>query len=116
MFALQGLGHNQFEFARWYEDKNHFQLIKVSVAGENEKRWDTVIQGLITTNDSTVLLTYYAYPYQKRQHLFYRGSWWEIKNVGERTMEVNPQTMGLVRPDLQKQSILEIIQVNGYDA
>lgn len=108
--ALRSLGHNQFERAKWYptEDKNDYKLIGVAVVSENEKRWDTVISNIITASDNTVLLTNYAYPYKTRQHIFYRDKWWEIIAVGEKTLDINPQAMSLLKPKYNTQYVLEI--------
>lgn len=114
--ALKSLGHNQFEFARWCkEDKEHYKIIRVEIIGENEKRWSTVLQNVITRSDSTLLRTAYVQSYDTRQHIFYRNKWWEIINVGEITLEVNPQALALVNGG-NMQYVLEVIQVDGYDA
>lgn len=111
--AFRSLGHNQFEYARWCaETRERYKIIQVAVATENERRWDTVISNLVTQSDSTVLITHYAYPYEIRQHIFYRNKWWEIVNVGERTMDENPQAMRLINPQFNMQYILEIRKVN----
>lgn len=111
--ALLSLGHNQFEWARWaWDDKEHYKIIKVEIATENEKRWDTVISNIVTTEDSAVLKTMYNYDYKVSQHIFYRGAWWQIRNIGERSQEINPQALLLVRPEINKQTILEIMKVD----
>lgn len=111
--AWKSLGHNQFESARWYKDgKEDFKFIRVSVASENQKRFSTVIMNLITQANSTILLTSYAYPYAVRQRIFYRNKWWEITNVGDRTLDVNPQAMSIVNPAVNMQYILEVIEVD----
>ena len=43
---------------------------------------------------------------------FYREKWWEITNVGERRLDVNPQALALVKPSVHTQYILEIIEVS----
>lgn len=115
--ALKSLGHNQFEYARWCEGKDptHYKIIRVEVVREDEKRWSTVLQNLLTTSDSTVLRTAYAYPYQRRQHIFFRNTWWEIQSVGEMSQDVNPQSLALVSGG-NTQCVLELLQVDGYDA
>lgn len=114
--ALKSLGHNQFEFARWCkEDREHYKIIRVEIVSENEKRWSTVLQNIITRSDSTLLRTAYSYPYDTRQHIFYRNKWWEITNIGEITLEVNPQALALVKGG-NMQYVLEVVQVDGYDA
>lgn len=111
--ALRSLGHNQFEWARWaWDDQEHYKIIKVEIVTENEKRWDTVISNLITQADSVVLKTAYAYDYKTRQHIFYRNHWWEIAAVAERSGDINPQALSLVRPDINKQVILELTRVD----
>lgn len=111
--ALLSLGHTQFEWAKWFPgDKEHFERIQVGIVSESAKRFDTVITNLITQSNSTMLFTAYAYPYAVRQHIFYREKWWEITNVGERSLDVNPQAMALVKPSVHTQYILEIIEVS----
>lgn len=111
--AMRSLGGNQFEVARWYEkNRTDFKTIRVAIVTEDMKRWNTVISNLITQADSTMLLTNYAYPYATRQHIFYRGKWWEITNVGERDLDVNPQSMSLVKSRINRQSIIEMIEVD----
>lgn len=113
--ALRCLGHNQFEVARWApESYDKYKIIRVSVVSENEKRWNTVIQNLITCADSTIIRTAYVYDYKPREHIFYRNKWWEIQSVGEITQDVNPQTLGLVVGG-NRQFILELMEVDGYD-
>lgn len=107
--ALNSLGHDQFEYARWCpETSDSYKIIKVSIVSENAKRWDTVIANLITQSNSTVLLTSYAYPYKERQHIFYRDKWWEITAIGEKNLDVNPQSLALVNSVINKQCVLEI--------
>lgn len=113
--ALRSLGHDQFEFARWSPKVyTQYKIIRVSVVSENEKRWNTVIQNLITTADSTVIRTAYVYDYQPRQHIFFRNHWWEIRAVTDVTQDVNPQALGLVKSGTA-QYILEVVKVDGYD-
>ena len=113
--ALKSLGHNQFEFARWSPKVyTQYKIIRVSVVSENEKRWSTVIQNLITTADSTLIRTSYAHDYQPRQHVFFRNHWWEIRAVTDITQEINPQLLRLVNGGTSV-FILEIVQVDGYD-
>ena len=113
--ALKSLGQNQFEFARWSPERyDRYKIIRVSVVSEDEKRWSTVIQNLMTAADSTVIRTAYAYDYQPRQHVFFRNHWWEIRGVTEVTQDVNPQALALVNGG-NTQFIMELVQVNGYD-
>ena len=112
--AWKSLGHNQFESARWYKDgKEDFKYIRVEAISENEKRWNTVLQNIITVSDSTLIRTSYSYPYKVDQHLLYRDCWWVITAIKEIFMEVNPQRLSLVKPI--PQYVLEIIQVDGYE-
>lgn len=113
--ALLGLGHNQFEWAKWApESYDKYKLIQVERVSDNEKRWSTVIQNLMTVSDSTILRTSYVYDYAPRQHIFYRDKWWEITAVTDVTLDVNPQALALVR-GVNRQSLIEMKQVNGYD-
>lgn len=113
--ALKSLGHNQFEYARWCEkEREKYKIIRVEIVREDEKRWNTVLQNVITRSDSTLLRTAFAYPYEPRQHIFYRNAWWEITNIGEITLDVNPQSLALVNGG-NRQSVLEVIKVDGYD-
>ncbi|MCH5165646.1 MAG: hypothetical protein J1G01_04525 [Clostridiales bacterium] len=113
--ALKGLGHNQFEFARWAPEKyNRYKIIRVEVVSENEKRWSTVIQNLITVADSTLIRTAFVYDYKPGQHIFFRNKWWEIRSVGEMTGDVNPQALSLVNGG-NTQYVLELTEVNGFD-
>ena len=108
-------GFNQFEYARWCEKSpQKYKIIRVEAVRDDEKRWSTVLQNIITVSDSTLLRTAFAYPYEVRQHLFYRNKWWEILNVGEVTLDVNPQRRALVRGG-NMQYVLEVIQVDGDD-
>lgn len=110
--ALRSLGHNQFEWAKWYEkDREKYKLIQVLIVSEDAKRWDTVIQNIITQSDSTVLLTDYAYPYETGQQIFYRDTWWVITAVGEKSLDVNPQVMSLIKPKYNMQNVLELQKV-----
>lgn len=114
---MRGLctGHNQFEYARWCEKSpQKYKIIRVEIVSESEKRWSTILQNIITVSDSTLLRTAFAYPYESRQHVFYRNKWWEILNVGEVTLDVNSQSLALIKGG-NKQYILEVIQVDGYD-
>lgn len=113
--AFKSLGQNQFEFARWSPERyDRYKIIRVSVVSEDEKRWSTVIQNLMTAADSTVIRTGYVYDYQPRQHVFFRNHWWEIRGVTEVTQDVNPQVLSLVKGG-NSQYIMELVQVNGYD-
>lgn len=113
---MRSLGHNQFEWAKWAKDApDTCEFIRVSVVSEEAKRFSTVFSNVVTQANSTMLLTSYAKPYAVRQHIFYRGKWWEITAVGEKTQDVNPQTLGLVRADVNTQHILEIIEADWGD-
>lgn len=115
MRALFQLGHNQFEWARWAEKEyTKYKFIRVEIVTENERRWSTVLSNVITRADSTLLKTSYQFPFDTRQHIFYRNKWWEIINVGEISAEVAPQALSLVKGG-NKQYVLEIVQVDGYD-
>lgn len=113
--ALKGLGQNQFEFARWSPKVyTQYKIIRVAIVSENDKRWSTVIQNLITVADSTVIRTAYVYDYQPQQHVFFRNQWWEIVGVTEITQDIDPQVLALVNGG-NKQFIMELVKVNGYD-
>lgn len=110
--ALRSLGHNQFEWAKWYEkNRETYKLIQVSIVSEDAKRWDTVIQNIITESDSTVLLTEYACSYATGQQIYYRDKWWEIVAVGEKSLDVNPQVLSLIKPQFNMQHVLELRRV-----
>lgn len=116
MRELFSLGHNQFEWARWAEkDPKQYKFIRVEIVREDEKRWSTVLQNVITRSDSTLLRTSYQFKFEPRQHIFYRNKWWEILNVGEITTEIAAQTLSLIGGG-NKQYVLEVVQVDGYDA
>lgn len=115
MKALFHLGHNQFEWARWAEkDYEHYKFMRVEIVSEDEKRWSTVLQNVITRSDSTLLKTSYQFPFDIRQHIFYRNKWWEITNVREITTEIASQTLALISGG-NMQYVLEVSQVDGYD-
>lgn len=114
--ALKALGHNQFEHARWAEKEyDKYKVIPVEIIGDMEKRWSTVIQNMITSANSTLLRTASIYSYAPRQHVMYRGEWYEIRSVLEVPTDVNSQALSLVHGG-NSQFILEIVKVNGYDA
>lgn len=71
--ALRGLGHDQFEFARWApETYDKYKFIRVGVVDDREKQWNTVIANLITDSSHLVLRTSYLYDYAPRQHIYFR--------------------------------------------
>ncbi len=114
--ALNSLGHNQFEFARWAPvTYDRYKIIRVQVVSDNERRWSTVIQNLMTAADSVLVRTSFVYDYAPRQHLFYRNKWWEIRSVADVTLDVNPQALSLVRGGVNSQFILELVEVDGYE-
>lgn len=103
----------QYECARWCEnDREHYKIISVEIVSEREKRFSSVIQNLITFSGSTVLKTNFAYAYKPRQYVFYRKEWWEIINVGDISLELNPQSLSLVNPEYNMQKVLELKRVN----
>lgn len=113
--ALKGLGQSQFEFARWApENYDRYKIIRVSVVSEREKQWSTAIQNLMTTAGSTLIKTSYEYPYEPRQHVFYRNTWYEIRSVGTITNDVSGQALALVNGG-NSQYVLELVKANGYD-
>ena len=113
--ALKALGHNQFEFARWApKEYDRYKIIRVQVVSEDEKRWSTVIQNLMTVADSVLLRTSFVYDYKPRQHVFFRNKWWEIQSVSDVTQDVNAQATALVNGG-NSQFILELIKADGYD-
>lgn len=113
--ALKGLGYGQFEFARWSpEEYDRYKIIRVETVSENEKRWSTVIQNLMTTADSVLVRTAYIYDYKPRQHMFFRNKWWEIVAVNEVTQDVAAQSIALVSGG-NKQFVIELKEADGYD-
>lgn len=113
--ALKGLGYGQFEYARWSPKiYTQYKIIRVEVVGENEKRWSTVIQNLITTANSVLIKTAYVYDYEPRQHVMFRNKWYEIRAVTEITQDVNPQVLSLVNGGA-RQFVLELTEADGYD-
>lgn len=115
MFDPFGANPHQFESARWHEtDREHCKLIRVEIVTENERRWSSLIQSLVTSEGTTVLKTDYAYAYQPDQHIFYRNKWWLITAVGEKDLELNPQAMALVSPVFNRQTILEVMEVDEW--
>ena len=113
--TLKALGHNQFEYARWSaKEYDRYKLIRVQVVSENERRWSTVIQNLMTTADSILLRTSYVYDYKPRQHVFFRNRWWEIRSVADVTQDISSQATALVNRGAQ-QFVLELAEVDGYD-
>ncbi|MDE7406478.1 MAG: hypothetical protein K2M89_06370 [Clostridiales bacterium] len=114
--ALKGLGHSQFEIARWApKEYGRYKFIRVELVSENEKRWSTVIQNLITVADSTVIRTATVYDYAPRQHVMFRNKWYEIRAVTEITQDIAPQSLALVSGG-NRQFIMELVEVNGYAA
>lgn len=113
--ALKGLGHNQFERARWAsESYETYKLIPVEVVSDNEKRWNTAIRNLMATADSMLIRTSYVYDYAPGQHIYFRDKWWEIRAVTEVTQDVASQALSLVKGG-NRQSVIEIAKVNGYN-
>ncbi len=113
--ALKGLGHNQFEFARWApKEYERYKIILVEEVSERAKRFDTVIQNLVGHSDNTLLRTAYIYDYTSQQHIMFRNKWWEIVSVNEITQDVAPQALRLVCGG-DKQFLLEIMAVDSYD-
>ena len=113
--ALKGLGHNQFEFARWApKEYERYKIIRVEEVSERAKRFDTVIQNLVGYSEYTLLRTAYVYDYKSQQHIMFRKKWWEIVSVNEITQDVAPQTLRLVNGG-NRQFLLEIMAVDGYD-
>lgn len=113
--ALLSLGsENQFEKARWIPEplaRNKYKLIRVEVVDEKRRQFSTIIQNLITSADSTVLQTSYSYDYKVDQEIFYRGEFWIITSVTDITKDIAPQSLGLVKANITKQSIIEVIKV-----
>ena len=95
--ALKGLGHNQFEFARWgaervraiqdHSRRGSFRTGKALRYRYSEPR---------RHSDNTLLRTAYIYDYKPQQHVMFRNKWWEIVSVNEITQDVAPQTLRLV--------------------
>lgn len=113
--ALRGLGHNQFERALWAPDGyEKYKIIRAEVVSEDSKRWNNVIQNLITSADSLLLRTSDIYPYAPRQHVKFRDVWYEIVSANMMTTEVNPQVLSLVKNG-NPQWLLELKEVDGYD-
>lgn len=113
--ALRGLGHNQFEFARWApETYERYKIIRVEEVSERAKRFDTVIQNLVGHSDNTLLRTAYVYDYKPQQHIMFRNKWWEIVSVNEIMQDVAPQALALVNGG-NRQFLLEIMAVDSYD-
>lgn len=113
--ALKGLGHNQFEWARWApESYDKYKFIQVSRVGDNDRRWNPMLQNISASADSILLKTAYIYDYKPLQHLFFRNKWYVIINAREITEEVNSQALALVRNG-NPQYVLEIREANGYD-
>ncbi len=113
--ALKSLGHNQFEFARWApEHYDRYKIIRVEQVRDNERRFSTVLQNIMTVADSTLLRTAFIYDYKPGQHIFYHNKWWEIIAATDVTQDVAPQALGFVKGGTP-QFILEISEANGYD-
>ena len=113
--ALKSLGHNQFEVARYAPERyDDYKIIRVSRVTENERRFDTILQNIMTVADSTLLRTAYIYNYKPRQHIFFRNKWWVIVAATDVTQDVSPQALGLVKGGTP-QFILEITEADGYD-
>lgn len=114
--ALLSLGQNQFEPAYWAEkEPTKTKYISVEPIGDQERRFNSVIQNLITSADSTLIRTSYAYDYKPRQHMFYLDKWWEILSVSNDPTAVNPQSLSLVKRGA-RQFIIELGEADGYDA
>ena len=113
--ALKSLGHNQFEYARWApEHYDRYKIIRVEQVRDDERRFSTVLQNIMTVADSTVLRTAFIYDYKPRQHIFFRNKWWVIVSATDVTQDVAPQALGLIKGGTP-QFILEIAEADGYD-
>lgn len=113
--ALLGLGHNQFEWAKWApESYDKYKLIPVARVSDEDRRWDPMLQNISTSPDSTLLRTAYMYDFKPYQHVFFDGKWQVILSIKKIQTDVNPQALALVRGG-NAQYILEIGEANGYD-
>lgn len=113
--ALRALGHNQFECARWApETYDKYKMIRVEALDPSSAQFNTVIRNLMTSDDSNVVRTADRYDYKPRQHLYFRGKWWEIRRVTEIPADIAPQALRLVKGGNMMWA-LEIGEANGYD-
>ncbi|MDR3216118.1 MAG: hypothetical protein LBT55_01715 [Clostridiaceae bacterium] len=98
-----GLTQNAFERAMWYPNgrvnTEGAKLIRVEVVTDVQKRFGTLVRGLIKDESSTVIRTAYCYDYSPtdiKQEIFFRDRYYGISGVGEDTQSVNPQARGLI--------------------
>lgn len=113
MFGYDYLAYG-FEWAEWAydnEDRTKTRKIKVEIVSEKDRQWSATIRNLVTSADSTVLLTRYNYAYKIGQHVKYRGKWYLISAIGEKSLEINPQAMLEINPIYNMVKILELNEV-----
>lgn len=113
--ALKGLGHNQFEWARWApESYEKYKLLPVERVSDNDRRWNPMLQNISTSPNSMLLRTSYMYDFKPLQHVFFDGKWQVILSVKTVPTDVNSQSLALVKSGCS-QYILEIGEADGYD-
>lgn len=107
MLAAMQSNPLQFEKARYCEDyidgteqidRTKFKVFKAERVSDNEIRYSQPIQNLITSQDSIVLRTNWSLDFKIQKQVYFRGSWWLIQSAKKSFRDVNPQTLGLLRP------------------
>jgi len=104
----------EFETAYYYpfegnRIKKH--AIGVAIVNEREKRFNTLVQGLVVDDDSTVLKTSYAYDFVISREIYYRNKWWVIRNTTIATTELNPQALAYTNYLSNAMRYIDIIEV-----
>ena len=82
---------------------------------DKDRRYNHIIQNLITTETSIVIRTNYNYNWQNQAKVLLQdGKFYIINNITEQEEEINPQVYSLVRQSSDKLYYMELVSMDNY--
>lgn len=107
--------NGQFRWGRYLgvepsEDISEAPFFTYEEMGEKERRYNQLVQNLITVETSVIIRTNYAYDWRNQAHVLLQdGKKYMIVNIREYEEEVNPQAYAFVLDSADKLFYMELI-------
>lgn len=115
MLGALGQQQGQYRVGRYLgvipsDDLSHAPFFTYEEMGEKEKRYNHIVQNLITVEESVIIRTNYKYDWRNQARVVLQdGRQYMIVNMREYEEDVNPQAFGTMRTSADVLYYMELV-------
>lgn len=113
--------HGEFRYGRYLgvQPSNNVAdapLFTYEELGEKEKRYNHLVQNLITAEESMVIRTSYRYKWLNQAYVYLQdGKRYIITNIREYQEDINPQAFGTILCSSDTMTYMELVGAEEFD-